>query len=159
MDTLTTELPETCIEMRAASLYDLYEADEVAWLDEMSRLAAENRTVEMDLVHLSEYLSDMASRDRREVKSRLAVLLTHLLKREFQPDRRSGSWQSTLIEQRSEILDIVSSRTLYNHGMAVLDDAYLIARRRAAAETELPITAFPVTCGWTLDEIIADEME
>ena len=53
------------------SLHDLYERDETAWLDAMARLAAERRHEEFDFEHLSEFLADMASRDRREVFNRL----------------------------------------------------------------------------------------
>ena len=74
----------------------LYERDETAWLEAMSALAASGRHAEMDYQNLSEYLADMAGRDRREVFSRLVVLLTHLLKWEHQPERRSGSWRGTI---------------------------------------------------------------
>ena len=65
--------------LEAEPLTLLYEADETAWLDAMARIVAEGRFEEMDHVHLAEYLSDMAKRDRREVNSRLAQLLAHLL--------------------------------------------------------------------------------
>src|SRR5262245_11736870 len=81
----------------------LYEQDETAWLEAMARLAAQRRVQEMDLAHLSEYLTDMARRDRREVFSRLVTLLTHLLKWEHQPEGRSGSWRGTIREQRREL--------------------------------------------------------
>ena len=85
---------------QAMPLSLLYERDETAWLEEMSRLAAEGRFAEMDHRNLSEYLADMAKRDRREVFSRLVVLLTHLLKWAHQPDRRSESWLEPTAEQR-----------------------------------------------------------
>ncbi|HKM81947.1 MAG TPA: DUF29 family protein, partial [Candidatus Acidoferrum sp.] len=58
----------------------LYERDETAWLEAMAELARDGRAEDLDLGHLAEYLFDMARRDRREVESRLAVLLSHLLK-------------------------------------------------------------------------------
>src|SRR5260370_22388682 len=84
----------------ALDLSVLYERDETAWLEAMSALAAGRRYAEMDYLHLSEYLADMAKRDRREVFSRLVVLLSHLLKWEYQPDKRSGSWRGTIRGQR-----------------------------------------------------------
>jgi hypothetical protein len=62
------------------ALADLYESDETAWLEAMAELAAQRRAAEMDYEHLAEFLTDMARRDRREVRSRLVVLITHLLK-------------------------------------------------------------------------------
>ena len=50
----------------ALDLSVLYEQDETAWLDAMSALAASGRYADMDYFHLSEYLADMAKRDRRK---------------------------------------------------------------------------------------------
>lgn len=135
----------------------LYERDETAWLEVMSSLAAEGRYAEMDHPNLSEYLADMAKRDRREVSSRLVVLLTHLLKWEHQPEHRSGSWQGTILEQRRELRKLLDSGTLYNHAHAVLAEAYADARKQAAAEATLPIGAFPAECRWDLETLLADE--
>src|SRR6478609_2702340 len=93
----------------ALDLNVLYEQDETAWLEAMSALAASGRYAEMDYRHLSEYLADMAKRDRREVFSRLVVLLSHLLKWEHQPDHRSGTWQATILEQQRELRQLLES--------------------------------------------------
>ncbi len=134
----------------------LYEQDETAWLEVMAALAANGRYAEMDHLHLSEYLADMAKRDRREVFSRLVVLLSHLLKWEHQPERRSGSWRGTIREQRRELRQLVESGTLRNHAEAVLADAYAEARRQAADETELSLNVFPVEDARGLDELLAE---
>src|SRR6516165_4071415 len=140
----------------ALDLTLLYERDETAWLEAMSSLAASGRFAEMDYRHLSEYLADMAKRDRREVFSRLVVLLSRLLKWEHQPDRRSGSWRGTIREQRRELRQLFESSTLRNHAQAVLEDAYSEARRQAADETELNLDVFPVDNARSLDELLAD---
>ncbi len=135
----------------------LFERDETAWLEAMSSLAADGRYAEMDHANLSEYLADMAKRDRREVASRLATLLIHLLKWEHQPERRSGSWEGTILEQRRELRKLLESGTLHNHAVAVLAEAYADARKQAAAETGLPRATFPAECPWDLDGLLADE--
>jgi hypothetical protein len=142
--------------VQAVDLSVLYEQDETAWLEAMSALAASGRYAEMDFTHLSEYLADMVRRDRREVFSRLVVLLTHLLKWEHQPERRSGSWRGTIREQRRELRQLLESGTLRNHAEAVLADAYLEARRQAADETELNLDVFPATDARLLDELLAE---
>src|SRR5713226_2366412 len=76
----------------------LFDQDETAWLEITSQMAAEGRFGEMDYPNLSEYLADMAKRDRREVSSRLVTLLTHLLKWQYDSDHRSGSWRGTILE-------------------------------------------------------------
>ena len=140
----------------ALDLSVLYECDETAWLEAMSALAASKRYAEMDYTHLSEYLADMAKRDRREVYSRLVVLLSHLLKWEHQPERRSGTWRGTIREQRRELRQLLESGTLRNHAEAVLPDAYAEARRQAADETELSLDVFPVEDARDLDELLAE---
>lgn len=144
------------ITAEAIKLNTLYHADETAWLEAMAALAAEGRVTELDAIHLSEYLTDMAKRDRREVFSRLVVLLAHLLKWERQPDRRGGSWRGTIREQRRELRQLLESGTLRNHAVAVLADAYREARHQAADETELDVNQFPVESPWGLDEVVGE---
>jgi hypothetical protein len=140
----------------ALDLSVLYDQDETAWLEAMSALAANGRHAEMDFKHLSEYLADMAKRDKREVFTRLVVLLCHLLKCAHQPERRSGSWRGTIREQRRELRQLLTSGTLRNHAEAVLADAYAEARRQAADETELSVDVFPVEDVRGLDELLAE---
>lgn len=140
----------------APDLSVLYERDETAWLEAMAALAASGRYPDMDFRHLSEYLADMARRDRREVYSRLVVLLTHLLKWEHQPERRSGSWRGTLREQRRELRQLLESGTLRKHAELVLADAYAEARRQAADEMELSVDVFPAEDARGLDQLLVE---
>lgn len=143
--------------MKALPLIHLYERDETAWLDIMSTLAAQGRYAEMDHPNLSEFLADMAKRDRREVFSRLVVLLAHLLKREHQPNRHTAFWQGTIVEQRRELRKLLESSTLHNHAFAVLTEAYDDARRQASAESEMPLSTFLIECKWELDHLLVDD--
>lgn len=142
---------------QAESLSALYEQDETAWLEAMAELVAQRRFAELDCRRLSEYLLDMAKRDRREVLSRLIVLLTHLLKFEHQPEKRSGSWRGTIRAQRRELRQLLESGTLRNYAQAVLAEAYGEARKQAADETDLPVITFPEECAWELESLLADE--
>jgi hypothetical protein len=137
------------------NLAALYEADETAWLDATADLIRRGRTDELDLPHLAEFLEDMARRDRREVESRLSVLIGHLLKWRFQPERRSRSWRVTVETQRQELEADFESGTLRNHAADFLPKAYRKAVRLAAAETALDESAFPEACPYTLDEILS----
>lgn len=137
-------------------LVELYEQDETAWLEAMAALAAQRRFGEMDHAHLSEYLTDMAQRDRREVFSRLVVLITHLLKWEHQLINRSGSWRGTIREQRRELRQLLESGTLRNHAESVLADAYQEARRQASDETDLALDVFPSRCQAGLNDLLEE---
>ena len=137
----------------------LHETDETAWLDQTAELVRTGRFDQLDTEALAEFLTDMAKRDRREVFSRLVVLLAHLLTWDHQPERRSGSWQATMLEQQRELRLLFDSGTLRNHAVAVLAEAYADARKQAAAETGLARAVFPEECAWDLDGVLADRGE
>ena len=143
---------------QAPALSVLYEQDETAWLEATAELIRLGRLDEVDYPNLAEYLADMARRDRREVESRLTTLLAHALKWVHQPDRRSGSWRATIIEQRQELEGLVSRGVLRNHAEAVLADVYRKAVERAVAETGLAAEMFPAACPYTLDQLLAVDL-
>ena len=132
----------------------LFDSDETAWLEQMASAASEGRADLLDLPHLSEYLSDMAKRDRREVAQRLWVLLIHLLKWERQPDKRSRSWELTIQEQREELQGLLESAILREHAEQELTRVYERAVRRAAVETNFPENEFPSVCPFSLDQAL-----
>lgn len=138
------------------ALAAVYAADETAWLEQSAELLRGGRLDQLDPETLAEYLTDMAKRDRREVFSRLVVLLAHLLKWEYQPDHRSGSWQATILEQQRELRQLLESGTLHNHAIAVIAEAYADARKQAAAETGVTRGSFPEECPWNLDAALTD---
>jgi len=106
------------------------------------------RTEELDYEHLAEYLSDMAKRDRRELQSRLRMLITHLLSWCYQAEleMRTGSWKATIITQQHDLLDILQSGVLRNYALDTLEETYLKALRIATVETGLAEQQFPKRC-------------
>src|SRR5438552_17298745 len=106
------------------SLATLYQEDETAWLELMAQLIAERRFAELDYANLQEFLSDMARRDKREVLSRLTLLITHRLRWEHQPDKRSNSWRGTMAAQRRELEELLESGSLRKYAEEVLPRAY-----------------------------------
>jgi hypothetical protein len=143
----------------AASLAALYERDETAWLEAVSELIRLGRLDEVDFANLAEYLADMARRDRREVSSRLAVLIAHLLKWQHQPERRSGSWRGTIEVQRQELAELLESGVLRNHAADILGKSYANGARQAAAETGLAVATFQADCPYSLDDLLAGPLD
>jgi Domain of unknown function DUF29 len=142
----------------APKLADLYESDETAWLEESSRLIRAGKLDGLDCEHLASYLEDMAIRDRREVKSRLRVLVVHLLKWHYQPEKRSRSWVTTIGNQQFELAGLVEGATLRRHAEGVLAEIYPSAVKSAAIQTRLPNSAFPAECPFALDQILTAEI-
>ena len=133
-----------------------YEDDFYAWTIEQSRLLRAGELSEIDVANIAEEIEGMGRSDRRELRSRLAVLVAHLLKWRHQPGARSKSWSATIDEQRLQIEEVlVESPSLRPKAATMLSDAYAIARARAIAETGLAEEAFPELCPFKPDEVLS----
>jgi hypothetical protein len=86
---------------------ELYEQDEHAWIAARIAALADGQWNRLDRANLIEYLSEMTIRNRRELRSRLTVLLHHLLNVQFQPARLTRSWVAKILEQQSEVRSII----------------------------------------------------
>lgn len=141
--------------MSAAELYD---RDFFEWTVRNAELLRSGRSTEADLEHIAEEIEDMGKRERRELLSRLSVLIAHLLKWQVQPDRRSGSWTTTIRLQRSRINRLIFQMpSLRPFLVENLAEAYQDGVMTAAVETNLPVEAFPSTCAWELDALLDEE--
>jgi hypothetical protein len=143
---------------RRTKVADLYESDETAWLEESSRLIRAGHFDALDYENLASYLEEMAMRDRREVNSRLRVLMAHLLKWQYQSEKRSRSWTLTIINQRFELESLVESGTLRQQARDAVSKIYPSAVKLAAAQTKLPPSTFPAECPFTFDQILTEEL-
>ena len=132
-----------------------YEEDLVAWTEKTAQLLRERRFDEIDIENLAEEVQAMAGRDRRELESRLAVILLHLLKWKYQPNQRSGSWHSTMRTQRRELRQLLrQSPTLKREVAAAVKEAYPDAMDDAAEETGLKVKTFPSDCPFSSEQIL-----
>lgn len=92
---------------------------------------------------------------RRELDSRLAVLIAHLLKWQLQPDRAGASWRRTLEEQRRSIRSLLERHpSLSGDTRSRIDDIYARASRSAARDMLLFEDAMPPRCPYTVDQIL-----
>lgn len=134
-----------------------YQQDFHAWLLNSAQLLREGRFSDLDIEHIAEELEGMARSDKRQLINRFAVLLAHLLKWQFQPGLRSKSWERTIREQRKRIqLLLDDSPSLRHEVKDKVRDAYDIAVLSAANETGLDEESFPVSCEYSLDEILSE---
>jgi len=147
------------VQQRAQAVDSLYDTDETAWLEATAELVRLRHWEAVDAAHLAEYLDDMARRDKREVLSRLAVLIAHLLKWRFQPERRTRSWQETVEVQRQELDELLDSGSLRNYAEEILGKAYTNGVRQFVAETGLLETSVPNECESSLDEVLSAPLE
>jgi Domain of unknown function DUF29 len=132
---------------------NLHDSDFYAWSLEQAALLRAGRVQEADLAAIAEEIESMGKTEKRELVSRLTVLLLHLLKWERQPAGRGNSWRLSIANARDEIADLLddnpSLKTVIDE---VTASAYRYARRKAAIETDLGEEAFPAQCPWSFAE-------
>lgn len=139
----------------AAALYD---TDFYSWTQRTAALLRTRCFDEIDVEHAAEEIEDMGKRDLKELNSRVQVLLSHLLEWQRQPDRRSPSWQSTIVTQRLEVDALLrQSPSLRPKLASELVHDYAGAVKRALPDTGLRREDFPVACPFTVEQILDDE--
>lgn len=135
----------------------LYDRDFYAWANEQAELLRAGNLAQADIEHIAEEIESMGKTEKRELISRLAVLLLNLLKWQHQPGRRGASWQATIRVQRRDLrrhmADNPSPKATLPESIA---DAYGNAIIEAGAETGLPESSFPSTCPWSFDQMLDD---
>ncbi|MDM8547008.1 DUF29 domain-containing protein [Candidatus Venteria ishoeyi] len=137
---------------------NLQETDFYRWTQETAHALRTGHYAEVDMQSVAEELEKMGASERRELINRLAVLLMHLLKWQYQPGIRSRSWELTLIEQRREIQDLLEDNPSLKPQLQVkLDKAYSKAILKAEKETNLPARTFPVQCPYPLEQILQED--
>ena len=133
----------------------LYEQDFHAWANEQARLLRAGRLTDADIEHIAEEIESMGRSEKRELVNRLEVLLIHLLKWRFQPDRRGASREVSITDNREKLEEhLMDNPSLRPRTDAAVETAFPRARRHAALETDLPLAAFPATCPWTFGQFM-----
>jgi hypothetical protein len=133
-------------------------ADFSAWTQHTAQLLRERRWDEIDMERLIEEVEDLGRSERNSIKSQLSRLLLHLLKWQYQPQRRSDSWLDSINDARTQIEDkLEDSPSLQGYPAEQIDKAYARARRRAASQTGLPLSTFPAECPYAIDNLLHED--
>jgi Domain of unknown function DUF29 len=135
-----------------------YEADVIAWANEQAALLRSGQLSAIDIEHIAEEILDVGKSEQRELESRMAVLLAHLLKWKFQPERQGRSWTKTINIQR----ELIKRRIRKTPSLkADLEDAEWWSTAwgdaLVMAERETGIEDFPEVCLWTVEEILCED--
>jgi len=132
-----------------------YEKDFYAWTTHNAKLLRQGKFSEIDVEHIAEEIESMGKSEKRELISRLAVLLAHLLKWQFQPERQSNSWKYTIEEQRDEVLELFEESPSLKHEIEEkLERAYRKAILWAATEMGVNKSIFQEKCPFSLEKTL-----
>ena len=134
-----------------------YDEDVLAWSREQAVLLRAGRFAELDIEHLADEIEDVGKSEQRELVSRMAVLLAHLLKWQLRPERRGSSWAITIRGQRKGIVRRVEKTPSLAPMLADpewLTDAWTDAVTEFANQTSLKNA--PAACPWPMDDVLTD---
>jgi Domain of unknown function DUF29 len=137
---------------------ELYERDFNLWVEEQTALLEARAFERLDLPNLIEEIADMGRSQKRAIRNDLVVLLTHLLKWQYQSQHRSTSWAGSIVEHRRRIREeIEDSPSLAGYPGEIFGRCYRAAREQAVAETGLRQSRFPQTSPFTVDQVLDPE--
>ncbi|WP_247539175.1 DUF29 domain-containing protein [Ralstonia pseudosolanacearum] len=135
-----------------------YEKDVVVWAREQAALLRSGRLSDIDIRHIAEEIEDVGKSEQRELASRMAVLLAHLLKWQYQPGRRGSSWQRTIKEQRRAILARLHRTPSLQPMLADPDwQEEIWADAVSAAVDETGLDVFPEEWPWSPEQVLSPE--
>lgn len=133
---------------------NLYETDFYAWTVEQSKLLKEGDFQHLDLVNLVEEIESLGKQQRQELRNRLGVLIGHLLKWDYQPEKRSKSWRVTMREQRREILQLLKENpSLKLYLEEAMTQAHEAGLDLVVKETPLDYGDLPEHCPYSLEQL------
>jgi hypothetical protein len=136
----------------------LYDRDFYAWANEQAALLRAGKLSEADIEHIAEEVESLGKTEKRELLSRLRVLMLHLMKWRFQPEKRTASWEASIKVQRMDLLEHLQDNPSLRPLIAtILEKAFKGAALEAIAETGLSEKIFPQKCPWTFDEMMAED--
>lgn len=139
----------------AALSFPGIDEDYALWMERQIELIRERQFAQLDIDNLLGELEYLVQRSKRALRSRLRVVILHLLKCEYQPVMRSNSWIGTICSQRGKIEDLLEDNPSFRSLIASSIDAeYRRAVKQAVHETGLPRTAFPSSLPYSEQQLL-----
>jgi hypothetical protein len=151
--------PSTLSKERSRAVSPRYKDDFYSWARHQSHLLLEGRIAEADCANIAEELADLGRSERRSLRRALGRVMQHLLKWDFQPSKRTASWQKSIDIQRVHASqDLRDNPSLKSELNDIVGEAYELAVRYVAKDTGLPRDAFPTSCPYTFEAVMTREV-
>ncbi|MBE9191420.1 DUF29 domain-containing protein [Gloeocapsopsis crepidinum LEGE 06123] len=139
----------------SANTSKLYDTDYGLWLASQIDSLKSHQWDDLDIDNLIEELEGLNRSNKRELESYLVVILTHLLKWEYQPSARTGSWNGSIFNGRKRIARLLKEQpSLKTYIPEILPDAYADGVEIACRETRMPSDTFPPECPYSISQIL-----
>jgi hypothetical protein len=146
------------LDQTAGGQSGLYDEDFFEWTRHNAELLRSGRFEQADIEHIAEEIEDMGKRNLHEMNSRVRVLLSHLMKWQLQPGKKSRSWERTIASQRTELGQLLEdSPSLRVSIQPNLRHIYQKSVQLAVLDTGLPNSQFPSECPFTVEQILDPE--
>ena len=137
-----------------SDLKDLYEVDEIKWLETTIKILKNRQLNSLDIENLIEDLEELGKRERNSVVSLLEQIIRHLLLLEYwttEKDNNSAHWKSEIYNFRLQ-LNRKLTKTLINYLEDELEQIYQDAKGYVELKTQNSVE-FPSQCPYSLDEL------
>jgi len=136
-------------------MISLYESDFNLWLEETVNLLKQGGFAQLDIENLVEEIEDMGNNRKDALESNLIRVLQHLLKWQYQPQKRSNSWKASITEHCLRLNKAFKkSPSLRRYFEDVFDECYNDARLIASQETGIDIHVFPEVCPFSSSNVL-----
>ncbi|MFM5980707.1 MAG: DUF29 domain-containing protein [Sphaerospermopsis kisseleviana] len=136
----------------------LYDQDFYLWIQTTVKLLSEGKLEQLDIENLIEEIDSIGRREKKELKTRLIVLIEHLLKLQYwteEKDYNARGWRNTVVEQRRQIAySLADSPSLKSILNDVFLECYQDARNDTLRKYELPSELFPEDSPFSLLDIL-----
>jgi hypothetical protein len=141
--------------INVAQSRSLYETDYYGWVLQQVKLLKAGQLDALDTKNIAEELGDMGKSEYKSLRSALCIVLLHMLKWDFQSDKRSWSWFCSIRTHRRHVLEILDDNpSLKSKKTRAVQQAYQDARDGASAESGLKLGTFPETCPYSWQDIL-----
>ena len=134
----------------------LYETDIIKWVEQQVSLIKEQRYTEVDWNNVLEEIEDLGKRERDRFLSSIRLIIQHLLKWEYQAERRSRSWEITIKRERNHLKRYLRDTPSLKRYWQDLSKVYEDARADTANETGISDWNFPDHCPYSPEQIQTD---
>lgn len=142
---------------RQIKMIPRYEEDFYGWTIANVSLLKQGRFNEVDMNHIIEEMESLGRSNRRELISRLGVLIAHLMKWQYQSNLKNKSWKGTIVRQRIDIKDVLEENPSLKPQLdEILPKAYKYALAILEEETPLELKSIPQKCSYTIEQCLDD---